>query len=90
MTPELIQQAVEHVDVQHRNRARSLSELVNKLLLKRRGSLPKNFEEWSQDFDVIKRTAEHVGACQAMNEMRLAVDPDSKLEEPPAMPKAAP
>lgn len=83
MTPEQVQQAVEHVDGQHRARARTLSDLEVKLISKRKGQLPKTFDEWCQDMDIVKRVANHVGACQGMNEMRLAVDPEAKVEPPP-------
>lgn len=89
MTPEEVQQAVDYVDDQHRARARTLSEFETKLIAKRKAELSgKNFEQWCQDMDIIKRCAVHVGACQGMNEMRLAVDPDTQVEKPPALPKA--
>jgi hypothetical protein len=65
----------EKIDGEHRGRARTLSELVAKLLLKRKGQMPKNFEELLQDFDIVKRQAEHEGACKAMNEMKAALWP---------------
>jgi len=70
------------VDKQHRERARTLSELCNKLLQKRRAKMPVNYDEYLQDMDVIKRASEHIGACVAMNEMRLVVWPED-VQPPP-------
>lgn len=81
--------AVNQVDGEHRQRARSLSELYNKMLSKRRISgPPKSLDEYLQDLDLATRTAEHVGACKAMNEMRVALWPDKPVEAPPATPSA--
>jgi hypothetical protein len=75
--------AVETIHRQHAERARTLSELLTKLVLKRKGQLPKTFEELMTDYDIVKRAHEHVGACQAMNEVRVSLFPD---EVPPAAP----
>jgi len=82
-------EAVDAVDRQHRERARTLSELVTKLLMRRKGVLPKTFDEYTQDLDIIKRAAEHVGACQAMNEIRILINPDKPLEPAPFFPKTS-
>lgn len=71
---------VAQIDEQHRGRARTLSEFEAKLLLKRRGALPKNFEEWSQDMDIIKRAALHIGACQGLNEVKAVLWPEPAPE----------
>lgn len=67
---------LERIEAEHRGRARTLSELANKLISKRKGQLPKTFEEWLQDIDTIKRVSEHVGASQAVNEMRIIFAPE--------------
>jgi hypothetical protein len=59
------------------------------MLAKRRiTGLPKNLDEYLQDLDLATRTAEHVGACKAMNEMRVALWPDQPVEAPPITPAA--
>lgn len=81
--------AVNHVDGEHRARARSLSELYNKMLAKRRLSgPPKTMDEYLQDLDIATRAAEHIGACKGMNEMRIALWPDQPTEAPPVLPPA--
>ena len=67
---------------QHSERARTLSELLAKLILKRKGQLPRTFEELMTDYDIVKRCHEHVGACQSMNEARIALWPDKAPEAP--------
>ena len=74
---------MDRIDREHRERARTLSEFVNKLLVKRKGGLPKSYDELLGDFDVVKRAAEHIGSCQAINEVRIALWPDEKLPELP-------
>lgn len=70
------------IDKEHRARARTLSEFAAKLIMKRKGQLPRNFDEWCQDMDIIKRAHEHVGACNAMNEIKTALFPSPEV--PPA------
>jgi hypothetical protein len=77
---------LEGVYRQHSERARTLSELVSKLVLRRRGQLPKSFDELMQDYDIIRRCHEHVGSCQAMNELRAAAWPDQPVPPAPASP----
>jgi len=77
---------VSTIDKQYRERARTMSELVNKLIVRRRGVLPRNYEEWLQDVDIIKRAAEKVGACQALNEVKISLwppDPQPTAAAPP-------
>jgi hypothetical protein len=73
---EKLRKNILEVDRQHRERARTMSELCNKLLQKRRAKMPINYDEFLQDIDVIKRTSEHIGACQGMNELKLIVWPE--------------
>lgn len=80
--------AADVIHKQHADRARMLSELLTKLVLKRRGQLPKSFDELMQDYDIVKRAHEHVGACQAMNELRVAIWPEEPPVETPPSPLA--
>lgn len=63
------------LEEQHRERARTLSEFANKLIARRRRTLPTTYEEWLKDMDIFKRAAEHLGATQMANELRVALYP---------------
>ena len=84
LTNDDISTWIQKIDAEYRTRARTLSELVAKLLRKRRGALPRSFDEWSGDLDIVKRCAEAVGACNAMNEIKTALYPSGPEATPPA------
>lgn len=68
---------IDRIDAEHRGRGRTLSELANKLIVQRKKTLSGiQFEQWLQDMDIMKRCAEHVGACQALTEVRAALLPE--------------
>jgi hypothetical protein len=67
---------IDRIDQEHRTRGRTLSELANKLLVKRKQTLTAAaFDQWLQDVDIFKRCAEHTGACQGITEVRVALIP---------------
>lgn len=74
------QKLVNDLEGQHRERARTLSEFANKLIARRRRTLPTTYDEWLKDMDIFKRAAEHLGATQMANELRVALYP----EKPPS------
>jgi len=67
---------IAQIDVQHHDRGRTLSELANRLIVERKRTMPAAvFDQWLKDMEIFKRCAEHVGACQAVNEIKIALLP---------------
>lgn len=77
IAPE-VKAVIDKIDGEHRARGRTLSELANRLIAKRKQTLSAaQFEQWIQDIDIFKRCAEHTGACQGITEVRAALIPEA-------------
>jgi len=69
---------IDRCEAEHRQRGTTLSELANRLIVERKKVMTASqFEQWIKDIDIFKRTAEHTGASQGINEVRAALLPPS-------------
>lgn len=73
ITPEA-KALITKIETEHRDRGRTLSELANRLIVERKRTMSASqFEQWIKDIDIVKRCAEHTGACQGITEVQAAL-----------------